>query len=151
MNKRSMLEMIDDIFEVLEVNGGISRYGLQKQLGTNPVSVKNYLEVIRLIQSRPRVVFGKKKLRLGEDWVDPLVREVIGDEPNPNDLLYMKLLDIGATSPGKTLSLDELSSQEIQIIRKAKEMEHVIVTEDLRLYLSELGKTLAKGAKRAYL
>jgi len=92
----------------------------------------------------------KKKLRLGEDWVDPLVREVIGDEPSPSDLLYMKLLDKDATSPGKALSLDELSSQEIQIIRKAKEMEHVIVTEDLKVYLSELGKTLAKGARRAY-
>ena len=151
MSKRSMLEMVDDIFEVLEANGEISRYRLQKQLATNPVSVKNYLEVIRLIQSRPRIVFGKKKLRLGEDWVDPLVREVIGDEPNPNDLLYMKLLDKDATSPGKALSLDELSSQEIQIIRKAKEMEHIIFTEDLGLYLSELGKTLAKGAKRVYL
>jgi len=150
VTKRTMYEMATQIFEITDAHEGISKSALQRKLGTNPTSVDRWLETIRFIQSQPRLIIKEGKVRLGEDWMDPLIREVLGYEPSPRHLLYMRLLEKDAVSPETAVSLSELIPEEIQIVAEAKEMEHLIVTKDLKVYLSPLGVTLAKGAKKSY-
>ncbi len=149
-SKRTIKEMVEGIFEVVERRERLTPSLLQKELSTNYESVKNYVNLIKLIQSKPRLILDEDKIRLGVDWVDPYIREQIGYSPNPRVAIYMELLGKGATSEQSAVQIDEFPKESIGLLREGVMMEHLTSTNDLRVYLTELGKTIAEGAKKVY-
>jgi len=149
-SKRTIKEMVEDIFEVVERREELTPSLLQKELNTNYESVKSYVSLIKLIQSKPRLIFEEDKIRRGVDWIDPFIREQIGYSPNPRVALYVELLDRGATSEQSAVQIDEFPKESIGLLRKGVMMEHLSTTKDLRVYLTELGKMIAEGAKKVY-
>ncbi|MDI6640536.1 MAG: hypothetical protein QMD78_06915 [Methanocellales archaeon] len=79
----------------------------------------------------------KPKNLLAEDWMDPFIREQVGHTPNPTDKLYVKLLDMNSTSEKTATPINEFEKAELDMLRDAVQREHIIVTKDLRAYLSE--------------
>ena len=153
MHKRDMNEMVKDIFSTIESQQKISPYALQRKLGTNYESIQNYLELIEMIQNKPQLVIEgtkTKKIFLAEDWMDPFIREQVGYTPNPTDKLYAKLLDMHSTSEKTATPINEFEKAELDVLRDAVQREHIIVTKDLRAYLSEVGLPVARGAKKLF-
>lgn len=87
---------------------------------------------------------------LVRDDVDPFIRRLVGYTPDAEEVLLIKLLDVGATSKRKAQKLSELTQHEIELARRLKDQEHLEETEDMGIYLTSLGKTVAKGAKKMY-
>lgn len=87
---------------------------------------------------------------LVRDDVDPFIRRLVGYTPDAEEVLLIKLLDVGATSKRKAQKLSELTQHEIELARRLKDQEHLEETEDMGIYLTSLGKTIAKGAKKMY-
>lgn len=153
MHKRNMNEMVKDMFSTIESQPKISPYALQRKLGTNYESIQNYLELIEMIQSKPQLVIEgakNKKIFLVEDWMDPFIREQVGHTPNPADMLYIKLLDMNSTSEETAAPINEFEKAELDALRDAAQREHMIVTKDLRAYLSEVGLPVARGVKKLF-
>ena len=86
---------------------------------------------------------------IGEDDIDPYIRSQIGNYPNERVKLYIKTLDAGAVSEKTSLGYIG-SDEERNSIHYCVEMKHMALTNDDRYYLTELGQTIAKGAKKVY-
>jgi hypothetical protein len=92
--------------------------------------------------ARPRVI--------RQDWLDPYIRGLVGSKPDLDSRLLMELLDAKATSPEKGAPLSELAPAELELLKQIKEKKWVSVTDDLRVHLTKLGATIARGAKKIY-
>ncbi len=93
---------------------------------------------------------GKKPKILKQDWIDPHIRDLIGPEQSPESLLRVKLFDLAAISKKSGLQISEFNKHELELILKLREKEHIAVTDHLKVFLTPLGITLAKGAKRIF-
>jgi hypothetical protein len=92
--------------------------------------------------ARPRII--------RQDWLDPYIRGLVGSKPDVDDRLLIELLDVNATSPKTSMPLSELTPAELKLLQQMKEKGWVAVTDDLRVHLTKLGATIAKGAKKIY-
>jgi len=92
--------------------------------------------------ARPRVI--------RQDWLDPYIRGLVGSKPDVDDRLLIGLLDANATLPKTGTPLSELTPAELKLLQQMKEKGWVAVTDDLRVHLTKLGATIAKGAKKIY-
>ena len=93
---------------------------------------------------------GKKPKILKQDWIDPHIRNLIGKEQSSESLLREKLFDLAAISEKNGLQISEFNKNELELILKLREKEHIIVTDRLKVFLTPLGITLAKGAKKLF-
>lgn len=85
-----------------------------------------------------------------QDWMDPYLRGLVGYRPDADDLLLIKLINAGATTPKNALPVSELNQTELKLLPKMRAQERIEVTEDLRVYLTKLGAKIAEGAKKIY-
>jgi hypothetical protein len=93
---------------------------------------------------------GKKPRVLKQDWIDPFIRTLIGNEQSSESSLRVKLFDLGATSKKSGLQISEFNKNELKLILKLRDKEHIIASEDLKIFLTPIGITLAKGAKKIF-
>ena len=93
---------------------------------------------------------GKDPKILKQDWIDPYIKNLIGNEQSFESKIRVKLLDLGVTSKKNGLEISEFNKNELKSILKLREKEHIIITEDLKVFLSIIGITLAKGAKKIF-
>ena len=153
--KRTKHEMVDAIFDVLQVNNEISLSKLQAELGTNYDSLKSYIQLIKKIQVKPRVIFeeekNRRKVKLMKDWVDPYIRELVGYSIPPELQVLLKFLGKAAIDEKAALSQEELTRREAELLNELIQREQVKLTGDFRIYLTNLGVSVAKGAKKLYL
>ena len=147
--------MVDAIFDVLQANNEISLSKLQAQLRTNYDSLKSYIQLIKKIQVKPRVIFEEKKnrrkVKLMKDWVDPFIRELVGYSIPPELQVLLEFLEKGAVDENTALSQEELTRREAELINELIQREQVKLTGDFRIFLTNLGVSIAKGAKKLYL
>ncbi len=85
-----------------------------------------------------------------QDWVDSYIRTLIGYKPDVDDLVMIKLLDADATAARKALPISELNQTEIKLLPRLRNQERIMVTQDLKIYLTKLGIKIAEGAKKIY-
>lgn len=85
-----------------------------------------------------------------QDWMNSYIRSLVGYNPDVDDMLMIKPIDADATSPKKALPISELNQTEIKLLPKIKEQERIIITENLKVYLTKLGMKIAEGAKKMY-
>ncbi|MDI6883585.1 MAG: hypothetical protein QMD00_00335 [Hadesarchaea archaeon] len=93
---------------------------------------------------------GKPPRIIKQDWVDPHIRSLIGLRPDFEERFLIGLLDAGATSQKRGVPLSELTPGELKLLYGLKEHEWVEVSEGLRVHLTRLGATIARGAKKLY-
>jgi len=92
---------------------------------------------------------GETKI-IKQDWMDPYIRTIVGHSPDVDDMLMIKLIDANAISSKKALPISELNQTEIKLLPKMKEQERIIITENLKVYLTKHGMKIAEGAKKMY-
>lgn len=153
--KRNMVEMVNAIFEILQANDEISLSKLQTELGTNYDSVKRYIQLIKTIQIKPRIKLDEKKngrkVRIMNDWVDPFIRDLVGYSIPPDLQLLLKLLVKEALDEKTALPKEELTKNEAELLNDLIQSEQVNITGDFRIHLTNLGTSVATGAKKLYL
>lgn len=153
--KRTIPEMVEAIFEILQANDEISLSKLQTELGTNYDSIKRYIQLIETIQTKPRIKLEDKKngrkVRIMNDWVDPFIRDLVGYSVPPDLQLLLKLLVKGALEEETALPKEELTRSEAELLNDLIQSEQINLTGDFRIHLTSLGTSVAKGAKKLYL
>lgn len=93
---------------------------------------------------------GETPVVIEQDWIDPFIRSMIGFSPPKEITLELKLLDKNATSKGKAVSIQDLSRDDRKLLNNLIKMEHVFLTSEAKVYLTELGGIIARGAKKIY-
>lgn len=93
---------------------------------------------------------GKKPKTISPDDLDPFIRNQVGYFPNPREKLLLKLLDQEATTEENAISISNLAKEEVELAKTLKQHQHIEETEDMRVYLTDLGETAAEGAKKMY-
>ena len=97
------------------------------------------------------IVGRKMKPKIIEaDWMDPYLREVVGETPPPGLALEMELLRLGATSKDRAVPIYEFSQSQQKEIPNLLKFEHLILEKGLKIYLTKLGIDVAKGAMKIY-
>lgn len=89
---------------------------------------------------------GKAPKIIRRDWVDPFVRSLVGARPDPEGQVLVHILESG--KPETPIS--ELTASEIELLPRLEKMGQVEVTKDLRVKLTRLGATIARGTKKLY-
>lgn len=82
--------------------------------------------------------------------MDPFIRSLVGELPPLGLSLEMELLRLDAISPKNAVPLFEIEPNKIKEIPELIEAEHLEVTKDFKMYLTELGWMIAKGAIKIY-
>lgn len=100
-------------------------------------------EIVIVSRDKPPMV-------IGQDWVDPHIRSLVGTRPSFDERFLMELLDANATSRKNGMLLSELTPGELKLLYELKEREWVEISRELKVYLTELGATIASGAKKLY-
>ena len=80
-----------------------------------------------------------------EDPIDPFVRSQVGWRADAEARLLVKLLGAGGEVP-----ISKLSSGETKLLPKFKKRGYIEITANRRAQLTELGATIARGAKKMY-
>lgn len=93
---------------------------------------------------------GEKSEVISRDDIDPFVRNLVGYVPNRRERFLLKLLDQEVSDEESAVELSSLAPGEIETAKELKEQGHVKETGDMRLYLSGLGETVARGARKMY-
>lgn len=93
---------------------------------------------------------GEESTIITRDEIDPFVRKIVGYVPNARARLLMKLLASEATRKENAVNLSDLTRDEVRIARVLKSFNHIDETDDMKIYLTELGETTAKGAQKMY-
>jgi hypothetical protein len=125
---------------------------LSRMLGTHHFTVAKVLS--RLMMESP-VIKSKKVGRYEVFWIkkEPLeeyvsyVRDVTPLSPRIEVLVA--LYNMGALSSEKAVSISGFSKEQRKLIDELAGKQRVIVTTSGLVYLTELGKGIAKGAKLA--
>jgi hypothetical protein len=91
------------------------------------------------------------------DPINLFVREQVGYRPGPEERILVHLLDRSATTPRpagcrqREVPISELVPSEIELLSKLeKENQVEIIKDGLKVKLTELGATIARGAKKMY-
>ena len=135
--------------------------GTQKIIISNSIleyskNIRLFIEALHKLYNLPVlpeieiIERGKEPKLLKQDWIDPYIRTLIGNEQPSESMLRVKLLDLDAVSKKNALHISELNKNELKLISTLLDKEHIILTKDLKLFLTNLGSTLAKGAKKVY-
>jgi len=97
-------------------------------------------------KGKPPRTGGGKPPEVEEDWIDPFVRAQVGWKAGREERLLVKLLDAG-----REVQISGLSRGEAKLLPKLERASHVRITGDgLKVGLTELGATVARGAKDMY-
>ena len=83
--------------------------------------------------------------RVKEDWIDPFIRSQVGWKADREARLLVKLLGAGGDVP-----ISKLSSGETKLLPKLKKQGYIEITAARKVRLTELGATIARGAKKMY-
>ncbi|MEA2053649.1 MAG: hypothetical protein U9O96_00805 [Candidatus Thermoplasmatota archaeon] len=119
-------------------------------------SVKLYLDALQsLYQSTvfPKIEIVGRKVKpriIQADWMDPYLRELVEESPPVGISLEMELMRLGAVSKDKAVPIYEFTHSQQKEIPGLVEAEHLILEKGLRIYLSELGADIARGALKIY-
>lgn len=81
-----------------------------------------------------------------EDRIDPFIRSQVGWKADREERLLVKLLDSGK----REVPISELSSREVKLLPKLKKHSFIEVRKGRSVRLTELGATIARGAKKLY-
>ncbi len=82
--------------------------------------------------------------------MDPYIRNLVGEAPPLGLSLEMELLRLNAFSLKNAVSMFEIEPNKIKELPELIEAEHLVVTKDFKIYLTDLGKMIAKGAIKIY-
>jgi hypothetical protein len=81
------------------------------------------------------------------DPINPFVRAQVGYRPGPEERILVHLLD----RRQREVPISELVPSEIELLSKLeKENQVEIIKDGLKVKLTELGATIARGAKKMY-
>lgn len=125
---------------------------IQEEMGTHFDTLKHHLTYIQLAQGMPKVTVtkvGRQIIVETEKTSEDLefLKEIIGEELPNHVYLLIDLHNAGATTFEKAVSLSMFPS-ELKILDDQAKQQRVIITTDSRVYLTQLGVGIAKGAKR---
>ena len=141
---------------LLQLTSGTKKIVISKSILENSKNINLIIEALEKLyqlQVLPEIEIierGKPPLTLKQDWIDPHIRGLIGEKPSLESLIRTKLLDLGATSIKKAVHISEFNKNELKQLSKLLDKEHIVIEDDLKIYLTDLGTTLAKGAKKIY-
>jgi len=97
-------------------------------------------------KGKPPRTGGGKPPEVEEDWIDPFVRAQVGWKAGREERLLVKLLDAG-----REVQISGLSRGEAKLLPKLERASQVRITGDgLRVGLTTLGATIARGARNMY-
>lgn len=119
-------------------------------------TMKLYLDAIQSLYQTsvlPKIEIVGRKMEpkiIEADWIDPYLRELVGETPPPGILLEMELLRLDAISKEKAVPVYEFPRSQQKEISELIESEHLILEKGLKVYLSELGIDIARGALKIY-
>lgn len=119
-------------------------------------TMKLYLDAIQSLYQTsvlPKIEIVGRKMEpkiIEADWIDPYLRELVGETPPPGILLEMELLRLDAISKEKAVPVYEFPRSQQKEISELIESEHLILEKGLKVYLSELGIDIARGALEIY-
>lgn len=119
-------------------------------------TMKLYLDAIQSLYQTsvlPKIEIVGRKMEpkiIEADWIDPYLRELVGETPPPGILLEMELLRLDAISKEKAVPVYEFPRSQQKEISELIESEHLILEKGLKIYLSELGIDIARGALKIY-
>ena len=119
-------------------------------------TMKLYLDAIQSLYQTsvlPKIEIVGRKMEpkiIEADWIDPYLRELMEETPPPGILLEMELLRLDAISKEKAVPVYEFPRSQQKEISELIESEHLILEKGLKVYLSELGIDLARGALKIY-
>ncbi len=119
-------------------------------------TMKLYLDAIQSLYQTsvlPKIEIVGRKMEpkiIEADWIDPYLRELVGETPPPGILLEMELLRLDAISKEKAVPVYEFPRSQQKEISELIESEHLILERGLKVYLSELGIDIARGALKIY-
>ena len=119
-------------------------------------NIKLFVETLNKLYQLPElpeieiIKRGEKPRTIKQDWVDPYIRNLIGHTPSSASRLRVKLLELGAISEDTGIHISELNKNELQLLSKLCEQEHIKMGDELKIYLTKLGESLASGAKKLY-
>lgn len=154
--KRSFIEIGNEIFHALmESETPLTLTELQKKLSTHFNTIKKHLEYITFVQSMPKLTItgGKNRMEVSTEKSEisdrEFLREMIGSEMPPRIELLILLLDVKAFTPHSGIPISEFSENELRILKRQKKTERVRI-ENNKVYLTDLGKTIAQSSKEYY-
>lgn len=149
-NKLSVEEFLNSLTsgnQKIIISNSILEYSKNIRLFVEALNKLYNLPVLPEIEIVER---GKKPKILKQDWVDPYIRNLIGNEQSSESLLRVKLYDLAAISEKSGLPISEFNKNELELILTLRDKEHIVVTNRLKIFLTPLGITLAKGAKKLF-
>jgi len=150
MASRKPSQIIEEIFDNIQKNREMNFSALQRKLQTNYNSIKEYVKLIQMVQEKPKITVQNMKIKLIEDEIDPFIRQMVGYTPDVESLLFVKLLEKKAISPEKAFPISKLDKIEIELLNDLIQKEQIKITDQMAVYLTEMGRTVAEGAKRLY-
>lgn len=155
--------------EGYKVNQKISAEDFVRLIGKNPSritisesilkqskSISLILEALENVYHSPRPPEievsqrGRPAKVIRQDWMDPYIRSLVGYQSSSGLSLELKLLAQGSTSPHKALPMGDLAPHEVKELASLREAGHIELTSDLRVYLTDLGADIARGARKIY-
>lgn len=145
---------IDRFLDILEERPDKIR--IPKSVLNQSKGLRSVVEALRLSYSSTKMPDieissrGEESKVVSREDIDPFVRNLVGYVPNHKERFLLKLLNQEASSKESAVELSDLAPGEIEIAKELKEQGHVKETEDMKLYLSELGETVAEGARKMY-
>ncbi len=74
-----------------------------------------------------------------------ILKKDFGVKQDKSDLLYMSLLDYGAVNREKAIWIRNNREK-----KKGLKFKHLAETGDKKIYLTSIGETIAKGAKKLF-
>ncbi|MCD6514309.1 MAG: hypothetical protein J7L07_05235 [Candidatus Odinarchaeota archaeon] len=118
-------------------------------LGINHVSVNKRL--MKLVIAGERIKM-KKIGRYEIFWYDfysefmkNVAKNMFGEKLSKEDLVLVNLLDRDATSPDSAIPIREIGDKDI--FKRHIEEKRVVLTDDGKVYLTEIGVLIARGLK----
>ena len=158
MARRDAQEIVEGITEFLEGCEGLAipPTVIAKKLKLNYNACKTYLKLIYFIQEQPKLIKIKKTkgvlYSMDKDLTSypmreqkKILKEEFGVKLEESDKLYIGLLEKKATTEKKALKI-----WENQTVKEGLKFRQLAKTKDGRVYLTELGQTIAKGAKTLF-
>lgn len=139
----------DDFLGILERRP--SKIVISASILNQSKSVKLMVETIRttITKGAPEIEIvsrGGTPRRIKQDWVDPFIRSLVGHRPDPEGRLLVHILDSGKSD----ITISQLTPSEIELLPRLEKLNEVELTKDLRVKLTKLGATLARGTKKLY-
>jgi predicted transcriptional regulator len=157
-SRRDSLEIVGDISSFLKKNQGIaiSPTHIATKTHLNYQSCKEYLRLITFAQEMPKLntikknngvlyVLEKDLTEYPEETQKKILKEEYEMEIDESDKLYIGLLEKEAVNESKAIKLEPNRQ-----IKEGLKFRHLKKTKNEKVYLTALGQTIAKGAKKLF-